>query len=137
MKRLYRNRPHLSVWQHCKARFEAVRSNVWLFYLRILNYYSVIYDSGSVPDYSIFSPRGTSLEQHCALRCSAVGSRRAPAKTPGLGHLRPTVANTVQGYLAHKKVTPLGPYSRPMRRAIWWSNGGVRSNVWLCCCVLN
>jgi hypothetical protein len=30
----------------------------------------------------------------------------------------------VQGYLAHKKPTPLGPYSSPMHRALWWSYGG-------------
>ncbi|KAJ1466751.1 hypothetical protein T484DRAFT_1987665 [Baffinella frigidus] len=27
----------------------------------------------------------------------------------------------LQGYLAHKKAPPLGPYSRPMPRALWWS----------------
>ena len=26
-----------------------------------------------------------------------------------------------QGYLAHKKPPPLGPYSRPVPRAQWWS----------------
>ena len=28
---------------------------------------------------------------------------------------------TVQGYLAHKKVPPLGPYSRPVARSLRWS----------------
>ena len=33
--------------------------------------------------------------------------------------------NTLQGYLAHKKPPPpLGPYSRAMTRALWWSWGG-------------
>ena len=27
----------------------------------------------------------------------------------------------VQGYLAHKKHPPLGPYSSPMHMALWWS----------------
>jgi hypothetical protein len=26
---------------------------------------------------------------------------------------------SVQGYLAHEKPSPLGPYSKPMRRVIW------------------
>ena len=30
----------------------------------------------------------------------------------------------VQGYLAHKKPLTLGPYSRPMPRALWWFYGG-------------
>ena len=28
---------------------------------------------------------------------------------------------TVQGFLAHQKTPPLGPYSRRMRRALWLS----------------
>ena len=28
---------------------------------------------------------------------------------------------TLWGYLAHEKPPPLGPYSRPMSRALWWS----------------
>ena len=32
---------------------------------------------------------------------------------------------TVQGYLVHKKDTPLlGPYSTTMPRVLWWSLGG-------------
>ena len=31
---------------------------------------------------------------------------------------------TGEGYLAHKKPPTLGPYSRPMPRALWWSYGG-------------
>ena len=30
----------------------------------------------------------------------------------------------LQGYLAHKNSVPLGPYSRTMPRALWWSYGG-------------
>jgi len=30
----------------------------------------------------------------------------------------------LQGYLAHKKLPPLGPYSRTMPRALWWPRGG-------------
>ena len=26
----------------------------------------------------------------------------------------------IQGYLAHKRQPPLGPYSRPMPRVLWW-----------------
>ena len=29
--------------------------------------------------------------------------------------------NPLQGYLAHKKQPPLGPYSRSKTRALWWS----------------
>ena len=29
----------------------------------------------------------------------------------------------LKGYLAHKKPPPLGPYSRPMHRALWWGVG--------------
>ena len=29
----------------------------------------------------------------------------------------------LQGYLAHGKLLPLGPYSRPMSRALRWSKG--------------
>ena len=29
----------------------------------------------------------------------------------------------VQEYLAHKRLTPLGPYGRTMPRALWWSLG--------------
>ena len=30
----------------------------------------------------------------------------------------------LQGYLAHKKHPPVGPYSSPLPRALWWSYGG-------------
>ena len=26
----------------------------------------------------------------------------------------------LQGYLAHQKLHPLGPFSRPMPQALWW-----------------
>ena len=32
----------------------------------------------------------------------------------------------LQGYLAHQKPRPLGPYSRTMPRALWYSYGGGR-----------
>ena len=33
----------------------------------------------------------------------------------------------LQGYLAQEKCPPpLGPYSRPMPRTLWWSYGGMR-----------
>jgi hypothetical protein len=35
------------------------------------------------------------------------------------------VPSHVQGYLAHKQSTPLGPYSRTMPRALWKHYGGV------------
>ena len=31
------------------------------------------------------------------------------------------LGRAVQGYLADKKRTPLGPYSRTMPRDVWWS----------------
>ena len=31
----------------------------------------------------------------------------------------------LKGYLAHKKLLPLGPYSRTMPKALRWSEGGV------------
>ena len=37
--------------------------------------------------------------------------------------LAPPVQRLLQGYLTHKKPPTLGPYSRPMPRALWWSHG--------------
>ena len=57
------------------------------------------------------APKNTLSSEHSQLRILVPSARHAPAR-----HL--------QGYLAHKKPPSLGPYSRPMPRALWWSYGG-------------
>jgi hypothetical protein len=39
-----------------------------------------------------------------------------------LRHLRPVPLALLQGYLAHKKHPLLRPYSRTLRRVLWWSS---------------
>ena len=34
------------------------------------------------------------------------------------------IRQLILGYFAHEKKRPLGPYSRTMPRALWWSQGG-------------
>ena len=40
------------------------------------------------------------------------------------GFIKSTNTTAVQGYLAQKKALTLGPYSKPMPRALWWSYCG-------------
>jgi hypothetical protein len=45
--------------------------------------------------------------------------------TPSQPSTKRSRAHAVQGYLAHiRNSGPLGPYSRTMPRALWWSQGG-------------
>ena len=46
----------------------------------------------------------------------------APSNLHSLCNERPSVR--LQGYLAHKNPPLLGPFSRPIPRALWWSKGG-------------
>ena len=41
-----------------------------------------------------------------------------------LGIMRLRAGSPVQGYLAHKKPRPQGPFSRTIPRALWWPYGG-------------
>jgi len=44
----------------------------------------------------------------------------AKPATPSAQHITYLTVR-LQGYLAHKKTPPLGPYRITMRRALWWS----------------
>ena len=72
--------------------------------------YSVKYDSGSVPEESILSPRGTSPEN-------------------------PEPNSLYRGTSLIRNTPLLGPYSRTKPRVLWWSWGGglfIMSEVPLC-----
>ena len=42
----------------------------------------------------------------------------------GVGSINLAIRNSVQGYLAHKKKTLLGPCRRTIPRVLWWSQEG-------------
>ena len=54
--------------------------------------------------------------------CRAQGSGRAMSLSDASKRMARRVRRK-QGYLAHKKAPPLGPYSRPEPRALWRSWG--------------
>jgi len=49
-----------------------------------------------------------------------------PLLDPPPPHREPGSLKTIHGYLAYKKPSPVGPYSRTMPRLLWWSYRGGR-----------